>query len=340
MLTFREHLLMKIACLIAIILTLFSYGKLNAEAKSREEILKEESRAILDNSLKIASQFYTLEEGEELREITQTVLQSHETRDHIKERILASGRRIILFKYPSDGLQVKGYISFVPNPSENPLLIFLRGGNRHLGLMNPASAFSCMRNYTVLGTAYRGGVSEGEDQFGGDDVNDVQNLVDYLPILTQKLDLQLHPKSVFILGGSRGGMEMFLSLAKFPALQQRVSKAASLSGLLDIQECIRYRPDMRRMFTRDFGLVPGENEEQWIAKRNPLLAVSKIRKDLPFLILQGTEDLRVSLNEGIHMVEKLKENGNPVDYLEIVGGDHCLSNQPDCLKWIADWFEK
>ena len=70
------------------------------------------------------------------------------------------------------------------------------------------------------------------------------------------------------------------------------------------------------------------------------LAVPKIRKDLPFLILQGTEDLRTSLNEAIHMVDKLKENGNPVDYLEIGGGDHCLSNQPDCLKWIADWFEK
>ncbi|HEY5235965.1 MAG TPA: prolyl oligopeptidase family serine peptidase [Rhabdochlamydiaceae bacterium] len=331
---------MKINYLIAIALAVFSYGKLNAEEKSREEILKEESRAILENSLKIAAQFYTLEEGEELREITQAVLQSRETRDHIKERILTSGRRIFLFTYPSDGFQVKGYISFVPNPSENPLLIFLRGGNRLLGLMNPASTYSCMRNYTVLGTAYRGGVSEGEDKFGGDEVNDVQNLVEYLPTLAQKLELQLHPKSVFILAGSRGGMEMFLSLAKSPALQQYVSKAASLSGLLDIQECMRYRPDMRKMFIRDFGLVPGENEEQWTARRNPLLAVPKIRKDLPFLILQGTEDLRTSLNEGIHMVEKLRENGNPVDYLEIAGGDHCLSNQPDCLKWIADWFEK
>ena len=63
---------------------------------------------------------------------------------------------------------------------------------------------------------------------------------------------------------------MFLSLAQSPSLQSYVSKAASLSGHLDIQECMRYRPDMRKMFIRDFGLVPGENEEQWTARRNPL----------------------------------------------------------------------
>ena len=100
-----------------------------------------------------------------------------------------------------------------------------------MGLMNPASAYSCMRNYTVLGTAYRGGVSEGEDQFGGDEVNDVQNLVEYLPTLAQKLELQLHPKSVFILGGSRGGTEMFLSLAQSPSLQSYVLKLRRFRGI-------------------------------------------------------------------------------------------------------------
>lgn len=38
------------------------------------------------------------------------------------------------------------------------------------------------------------------------------------------------------------------------------------------------------------------------------------------LILQGTEDMRVGLAEGRHMVERLRGNGNPTTYLEVEGG--------------------
>lgn len=39
------------------------------------------------------------------------------------------------------------------------------------------------------------------------------------------------------------------------------------------------------------------------------------------------------------MSAKLQENGNPVDYIEIPEGDHCLGNRPDRMELIADWFE-
>ncbi len=331
---------MKIKYWISIILALFSFDALGAKEKSREELLEEESKAILEDGLRIAAQFYTLEEGEEIKEITQTILESADTKARIKKRIKASGRRFFLFKYPSDGFQVKGYLSFVPHPSGNPLLIFLRGGNREFGLNNPATDITCVRNYTVIATAYRGGVSEGTDQFGGDEVNDVHNLMEYFPILAQKMELQFQPKKTFILGGSRGGMEMFLALGRSPSLQHQVTKAASLSGLLDMRECMLYRADVRKMFIEDFGLIPEENEEDWIALRDPMNVVPKLRKDLPLLIIHGTDDLRVSRNEGYNMVEKLQENGHCVDYLEVPGGDHCLGNQPDRMDLIADWFEK
>lgn len=206
--------------------------------------------------------------------------------------------------------------------------------------MHPATDFTCIRNYTVIATSYRGGASEGVDQFGGEEVNDVENLLLFLPTLSKKLNLGLCPKNTYILGGSRGGMEMFLALGRSSFLQQQVTKAASLSGLLDIEECMLYREDMKKMFIRDFGLIPEENEKRWIHVRNPINVVPNLRKNLPILIIQGTNDLRVSLNEGYHMVEKLKENGNPVDYLEIPGGEHCLSNQSNRMELIADWFEK
>ncbi len=328
--------LKKHALFALLFLTLFS--QLEAEEKTRQEILIEESKTALARSLRIAKEFYSLEEREEFREITESILSSEETKESIKQLIQSTGRRFFLFKYLSEEFQVKGYLSFLPNAEENPLLIFLRGGNRELGLMHPATDFTCAHNYTVIATTYRGGVSEGIDEFGGAEVNDIYNLIEYFPALQEKIGVHFAPKKTFILGGSRGGMEMFLALNRSLPLQYKITKAVSLSGLLDLQECMAYREDMRKMFIRDFGLVPEKNEEAWVAYRNPIANVSCLRKDLPILILQGTNDLRVSLSEGHHMVNALKSNGNPVTYLEIPDADHCLSNQANRMDIITNWL--
>lgn len=331
---------MKLKKWTLVILIATSFSALYSQGKSRLEILKDEERAIYDRCNRIASQFYDLDKGKAIKEITHEILESPDTDESLKNIIINTGRRFILFKYPSDGYQVKGHISFVPNSEKNNLLIFLRGGNRLLGLMHPATDYTCIRNYTVISTSYRGGASEGIDQFGGEEVNDVENLLLFLPILSKKLNLDFRPKNTFILGGSRGGMEMFLALGRSPFLQQQITKAVSLSGILDIEECMQYREDMRKMFIRDFGLIPQKNETNWIRRRNPINIVSNLRKTLPFLIIQGTNDLRISLNEGYRMLDKLRKNGNPVDYLEISGGNHCLSNQFNRMEIIADWLEQ
>jgi dipeptidyl aminopeptidase/acylaminoacyl peptidase len=135
-------------------------------------------------------------------------------------------------------------------------------------------------------------------------------------------------------------MEMFLALARSPYLQRHVVKAVSLSGLLDMREAIRDRDDLKQMFIEDFGLMPGINEEEWIELRNPLSQIARIRKNLPIFIMQGTEDIRVPLCEGLAMVMKMQEGGHTFDYLEIPGGNHCLKNIPNTLDLIGDWLEK
>lgn len=316
-----------------------AFSQLVAEEKTRQELLEDEYKSVLERSLRIANQFYSLTEGEEFKEITESIMGSEETQEPIKQLIRTTGRRFFLFKYPSDGLQIKGTISFLPFSEKNPLLIFLRGGNRIWGLSHPATDLTCEHHYTVIATTYRGGVSEGTDEYGGADVNDVHNLLDYFPKLQEKIGIYFAPERTFILGGSRGGLEMFLALSRSLSLQHQVTKAVSLSGPLDLKEHMTYRKDMRRMFIMDFGLEPGKNEDAWVAQRNPVANIANLRKDLPILILQGAEDLRVSLNEGYHMVKALEENGNSVTYLEIQGGDHCLANQPDRMNLITNWLD-
>lgn len=69
---------------------------MSASEETREVALEEDTLAILERSQRIAEQFYSLEENEEIKEITEDILNSHDTKDSIKETILQSGRRFFL----------------------------------------------------------------------------------------------------------------------------------------------------------------------------------------------------------------------------------------------------
>jgi hypothetical protein len=199
------------------------FAQLSATELSRIEKLSHEEKLAMVRCMRYAAQFYSLGE-EEIREITQDILISSDTKEETKQKVLLTGRRFFLFCYPSDGLQVKGTLSFLPDSFGKPLLFYLRGGNRIFGLAHPANDFGSFKDYTVLSTAYRGGVSEGEDEFGGAEVNDVENLLAYLPTLERKMNLSLEPSRVFLVWASRGGIEMFIAQTKSPYLKRQVFK--------------------------------------------------------------------------------------------------------------------
>lgn len=307
-------------------------------AQTDEERLDKEGHAVLERSQRVAK-LYDLKEGEDLKDITEIILGSPDTSDLAKNDILAYDRRIFVFTYPSDGLQIKGFVSYTPNSEGQPLLMLLRGGNNVFGLFSPGIDLGTYKDYTVVSTTYRGGVSEGVDEFGGADVRDVKHLFDYLPILQQKLHKHFNPRKVFMLGCSRGGMEMFLALARFPEIQHHVDKIVALSSTLDLRLQLKKRPDMKEMFIQEFGLIEGVNEEEWINSRDPILTIPHIRKDLPILILQGGDDIRIDLEEGHHMVSKLEESCHHVTYWEIEKGHHCLFDLRDRMEMIASWLE-
>jgi dipeptidyl aminopeptidase/acylaminoacyl peptidase len=303
-----------------------------------EQNLTKDSIHIEDFSKRVAA-FYAMDENEQVKEITDKVLASPYTLQSAKDSIKAYQRRIFVFKYPSDGLKIYGFISFTPNPERHPLELLFRGGNREFGLLNPGDPLATYQNETVLSSTLRGGISEGKDEFGVADLADVKNMVDYLPTLEKKLHIHLNPEYTYALGESRGALEMFLTLAKYPELQDRLDKIVSLSGLIDINSIIREREDMKEMFKKDFGYRPGENDQQWIKERSSILAVPYLKKTLPVLVIHGTKDIRVSCSGCYELIEKLKENGNPVTFWEIEGGTHSLINQPDMMDYISKWVQ-
>ncbi len=312
-------------------------AKESAPMSDKEALAKENEE--IEKYSEEQAKIYEMPEDVDLLDITDKVLASPFVPQKNKQNIIDNHRQIYIFNYPSDGLKIKGVISYVPDPQNQPLLVMLRGGNKKFGAINPGSDYLNSGSITALATLYRDGVSEGVDEYGGEDVNDVFNLVQYIPVLEAKLAIQISQNNKYLLGGSRGGMQMFLALTRFPELQTYFTKVVSLSGLLDINASIASRPDMVELYIGEFGLQPEVNQEEWVAKRNPLSHVSELNPNLPVLIIQGALDTRVELEQGYKMVEALQANGNPVAYLEYENGDHCLLNMPERMSIILDWLE-
>lgn len=288
------------------------------------ENLEEETQRIIKDS-KHNARFFKLPKNRSFLEITDSVLNSDLLSENDKESIKRYHRRIYLFSYPSDHLHVKGILSITPKAAAHPTILYLRGGNRDFGLFLPGKGLSNYKNYTFLAPLYRGGISEGFDEYGGDDVNDVKNLVDYIPDLEILINQKIPHSKMWMIGCSRGGMQMFLALNRFPSLQKRISAALSLCGLVDIDQCIKERDDMRVLFETDFGLT-NKNRKSWISLRNPLLAVKRIKKELPIIIVHGDSDTRISFLQSQNMYKKLQKLGNNVQMIVIKKGNHGLSN--------------
>lgn len=303
-----------------------------------QQQLRKESEQILKRS-QASIKLYKLKKDENFKDVTEQVL-AHKFTDNIaKEAIKQKKRRYYIFSYPSDGLKIKAFVSIPVGVSNPPLIFLVRGGNREFGVPHPGQ-LSAYPGYALVATTNRGGVSEGKDEFGGNDVNDLKNLIDYIPTLEKQVNVTFNPDKMYMVGASRGGMQLFLALGRFPEIQQKIRKVASISGLLNMKYAIEDRKDFSDMLSSNFGLPKsGKSREAWIAKRQPLNYVTKISKTLPIMIAQGNADTRVCVKEGYDMLEALHKNGNSITYVEVEGGDHVLNNTVDFLRLMINWFE-
>lgn len=305
-----------------------------------ENSILQDTERLYQKSL-ASTMIYELGPEESIKDVTQIIMMHENTPFDLKQSIQKDHIRCFVFTYPSDGLNIKGYIT-LPEPTTVkmpiPLVFLLRGGNRLFCLPHP-NEYSAQSSFAVISTTYRGGISEGEDEFGGKDVNDIKNLFDFLPDFEKKLNIQFHATQKYMIGLSRGAMQMFLALGRYPELQKQVKKVVSVTGMLNFIHAINERPDVKKTMINDFGLTE-KNANEWIAYRQPIHYISSIDKALPILIIQGTKDIRISKQEGLDMYHQLQSTGHNVRYEEIEKAEHMLENMPLYAHEILKWFQQ
>jgi dipeptidyl aminopeptidase/acylaminoacyl peptidase len=272
------------------------------------------------------SESFILErKGIELDELQLKMLASSWGKDSIDGTVVES------IAYISDGLKVKGYIAYPADTSKKyPCVIWNRGGIGEKGTIDSYTARGLFGQiaswgYVVFASQYRGNAGgEGKDEFGGDDVNDVLNLIP----LADEFKFADEEKWG-IEGWSRGGMMTYLTLTK-----SKIFKCAIVTGGIANLRCNSDESKfMRRLYEATLGKYSEDEFNNKCESRSIINFPEKLSKKTPLLILHGTDDKRVLPHDSLDLAYQLLKHKIPYRLVMLEGGDHFMRiHRKDLLK--------
>ncbi len=250
-------------------------------------------------------------------------------------RILRAAKSIQAYEitYLSDGLKVKGFLVLPKRGGRLPCVIYNRGGGDDFGVLGVERVFTRLAEiaswgYVVIASQYRGcGGSEGHDEYGGKDLNDVLKLRTILHRIPSA-----DVKRIGVIGHSRGGMMTYLLLSK----HRWIRAAVSVAGLADFVRMVKKRKRMASVAKLAFG---GSRRE--LKKRSAVLFARRFSKKTPILLLHGTADWRVTPLDSIDMARELLRFRVPHRLVLFEGSDHSLTeHRAEMYSLIRGWLDR
>ncbi len=196
------------------------------------------------------------------------------------------------------------------------------------------------RGYVAAATTYRGNrLSQGVDEFGGDDVRDVLALT----ALLQRLDY-VDPSRIFMVGFGRGGLMTYRALE----MGAPIRAAAVISGAADIEEISAIDQEIEGGFEEGGGWPglreihgdwTGPDKESQLNRRSPRERADKLK--VPLLIVHGRLDEQVPVTQALDVIRHLRDAGTPVESMVYGYGDHALLDQrKDWQSRVMDWIDR
>lgn len=235
-----------------------------------------------------------------------------------------------------DGLKMRGFMFEPKKKGVYPVLIYNRGGNGDFGCVGTEDIEELLgkianKGYVVIGSQLRGtSITEGFDEFGGKDVNDVLSLLDIIDQLPKA-----NKTRIGIFGWSRGVMTNFLMLKK----TNRVKTSISIAGQADLMKM--HRPEMFDVYRER---IPNYEKDSVAAlkTRSSLLAIDSIQnKNVSHFIIHGNKDVRVDIKNAFEFYDKLNSKNYTTRLLIYENEDHGLENVNQNLIYsIIDWLKK
>ena len=261
-------------------------------------------------------------------------------------KVSIDGTVVENIRYSSDGLKVKGYIAYPADTSKKyPCVIWNRGGIGEKGVIDSFTARGLFGQiaswgYVVFASQYRGNAGgEGKDEFGGDDINDVLNLIPLADELeftdTEKWGIE---------GWSRGGMMTYLALTRNqnPNYPAGGFKCAIITGGIANLRCNSDESKfMRRLYEVTLGKYSEDEFNKKCESRSIINFSEKLSKNTPLLILHGTDDKRVLPHDSLDLSYQLLKHKIPYRLVMLEGGDHFMrKHRKEVDEMRKKWYEK
>ncbi|MDC8784056.1 S9 family peptidase [Roseateles koreensis] len=195
--------------------------------------------------------------------------------------------------------------------------------------------------YAVLGINNRGSSGYGKSFFTADDgKHGREPLWDCVEAKTYLASLGvIDPERIGIMGGSYGGYMTLAALAFRPeAFKVGVDIFGVSNWLRTLESIPPYWESYRLALYQEIG-DPVKDREHLIAT-SPLFHAKEIRR--PLMVIQGANDPRVIKPESDEIVEAVKKNGVPVEYLVFDDEGHGFSkkkNQIEANRRILEFLD-
>lgn len=241
-------------------------------------------------------------------------------------------------EYESDGLKISGVMVSPKNIGNKklPVVIYNRGGNDKHNVSRIAIVERLMplaeQGYIVLASNYRGAkFSQGKDEFGGADVNDVLKLIEIAKQLPS-----VDNNKIALYGVSRGGMMTWQVLRQN---KMDIATAVIIAGPSDMHKTIARRSDMRAMLNK---LIPNIEQDKVKAlnNRSAIKWIDELNPNVPILLVHGDSDVRVDVSHSIEAAQQLRENNHLHKLIVYENGDHALTfyrdeEEREINQWLA-----
>lgn len=254
-----------------------------------------------------------------------------------------------IIRYPSfDGLEIPA-VYYKPHTAstENkvPALVWVHGGPGGQSRQGFSAMIQYLVNngYAVLAVNNRGSSGYGKTFFQMDDQNhgekDLQDCIEGKNWLAQQEDID--SEKIGIIGGSYGG---FITMAALTFAPEEFEVGVNIYGVTNWLRTLKSIPPWWESFREALYLEMGNPYTQdsiRLHKISPLFHTENVTK--PLMVLQGATDPRVLQIESDEIVENVRKNGVPVEYVLFEDEGHGFvkkENQIKAYESIVQFLDK
>ncbi|ALC91592.1 peptidase S9 [Bacillus sp. FJAT-18017] len=266
-------------------------------------------------------------ETAELKKLTETL------NPEINQADLTDAKVI---RYPSfDGLKIPAiyYKPSVKAGEKAPALVYVHGGpgGQSRTDYNPLFQYLANHGYAVLAVNNRGSSGYGKTFFSAADLKhgeiDLEDCIQAKGFL--KNQPEIDDEKIGIIGGSYGGYMVLAALAFRP---DEFKAGVDIFGVSNWERTLKSIPAWWESFRDALYKKLGNpyTQTDYIRSISPLFHADKINK--PLIVLQGANDPRVLQVESDEIVQALKTNNIPVEYIVFPDEGHGFMKKENRIK--------